>query len=73
MITATEFKAKCLQILDQVNQNGEALEITKHGRVVAILTAPSREQPWKVLRGRGRILADAEETAVQESQMDALQ
>lgn len=37
-MTATEVKAKILGLLDQV-ADGEDIEITKHGRVVARLTA----------------------------------
>lgn len=31
-ITATEFKAKCLQLMDTVSQTGEIIRITKHGK-----------------------------------------
>lgn len=34
-MSASEFKAKCLAILDEVNQTGESLVITKHGKPVA--------------------------------------
>lgn len=44
-ITATEFKAKCLQILDQIQLTGEVLQITKHGKVVAELRAPEPKKP----------------------------
>lgn len=37
-MTATEFKAKVLALLDQV-AGGEEIEITKHGRTVARLVA----------------------------------
>ncbi|HEY6538031.1 MAG TPA: type II toxin-antitoxin system prevent-host-death family antitoxin [Candidatus Dormibacteraeota bacterium] len=37
-MTATEFKAKALAVLDQVG-GGEEIEITKHGRTVARLIA----------------------------------
>jgi prevent-host-death family protein len=36
-ITATQFKARCLALLDQVAADGETLQITKHGRPVAEL------------------------------------
>ena len=40
-ISATEFKATCLDLLDRLNQGEwERVEVTKRGRVVAILTAP---------------------------------
>ncbi len=42
-INATKFKARCLELLDQVNQgNVEELEITKRGQVVARLCPPHR-------------------------------
>ncbi|MDR3692352.1 MAG: type II toxin-antitoxin system prevent-host-death family antitoxin [Fimbriimonas sp.] len=50
-ITATEFKAKCLQILDQVNRTGEVVTITKRGQVVAELRAPYEAKP--VRKGPG--------------------
>ena len=36
-IGASAFKARCLQILDQVSENGSEVTITKHGRPVAKL------------------------------------
>lgn len=36
-IGAAEFKARCLQIMDQVNETGAEVTITKHGRPVAKL------------------------------------
>jgi prevent-host-death family protein len=41
-ITATQFKAKCLRLLDQVAETGETLVITKHGRPVARVEPPLR-------------------------------
>ena len=59
-ITAAEFKTKCLQLLDEVAESGEAVVITKHGRPVSRL-APYREQPRSLFgidRGRIEILGD---------------
>ena len=52
-VSATEFKAKCLAIIDRVNATGESVTITKRGRVVAKLVAERdvTERPWLVLRG----------------------
>ena len=36
-IQAREFKAKCLKLMDQVQQTREEIVITKHGRPVARL------------------------------------
>ena len=51
-IKASEFKAKCLKIMDEVAESGEEIIITKHGRPVSRLT-PYREKP-KSLFGRGK-------------------
>lgn len=59
-ITATEFKAKCLEILDRLGAHEiEKLTITKRGKPVAMLVAPeSREQAVRNLSGfmRGSVL-----------------
>lgn len=36
-IKASEFKAKCLRFMDEVNQTGEEIVITKNGKPVSIL------------------------------------
>lgn len=42
-IKASEFKAKCLQLMDEVAETGDTLVITKHGQPVAQLShVPSR-------------------------------
>jgi prevent-host-death family protein len=40
-VSASEFKAKCLAMLDEVAATGERIVITKHGRPVAQVTAAS--------------------------------
>jgi prevent-host-death family protein len=40
-ISASEFKARCLAMLDEVAATGEEIVITKHGRPVAQLSAAS--------------------------------
>ena len=41
-ITATQFKARCLRLLDEVAETGETLVVTKHGRPVARVQPPLR-------------------------------
>lgn len=43
-IEASEFEAKCLNLVDEVVENGGAIVITRHGKPVAKLTAFS-ERP----------------------------
>jgi prevent-host-death family protein len=56
----SDFKAKCLGILDQVASNGDVLIITKHGRPIAKVTPitnplKSTRDRWK---GIGKIKGD---------------
>jgi len=57
-ISATQFKAHCLALMDQVAQTGQALVVTKHKRdvvrIVPAKTAPS-------LRGSVRSLVSDDE------------
>ena len=43
-IKASEFKARCLQLMDGVAETGEEIVITRRGRPVSRLV-PCREQP----------------------------
>jgi len=43
-VKASEFKAKCLHFMDEVNQTGEEIVITKNGKPVSILK-PYRTPP----------------------------
>ena len=43
-IKASEFKAKCLHLMDEVNQTGQEIVITKNGVPVSILK-PYRKPP----------------------------
>lgn len=72
VISATEFKAKCLRLLDEVQRTGEDLVISKRGRPVARLVAAKAPQPWLALRGKGIFKGDPFGPAVRESEIDAL-
>jgi prevent-host-death family protein len=39
-ITATQFKARCLRLLDEVADTGQPLVVTKRGRPVARIEPP---------------------------------
>ena len=43
-IKASEFKAKCLKLMDEVAESGEEIIITKNGRPVAKLTPYSKRK-----------------------------
>ena len=60
---ASEFKAKCLRLMDEVAETGEEIVITKNGRPVSKLT-PVRKRPKTLFgmdRGRMEILGDLDE------------
>jgi len=46
VVGATEFKAKCLALLDEIERHGGNITITKRGRPVAVL-GPVKRKPWK--------------------------
>ena len=59
-IKASEFKARCLKLMDEVAESGESILITKNGKPVAKLT-PHRERlkaPFGRDRGRIKVLGD---------------
>lgn len=57
----SEFKAKCIAVLREAQQTGEAILVTRRGqplaRIEPIRQAPS-ERPLGVLRGRMKIHGD---------------
>ena len=60
-MNAAEFKAKCLALLDHVNDTREVITILKRGRPVAQLTPPllpEQGYPQDDLRGSVEILGD---------------
>ncbi|MBW8874006.1 MAG: type II toxin-antitoxin system Phd/YefM family antitoxin [Acidobacteria bacterium] len=60
-IRASEFKAKCLAILDEVERTGETVVILKRGRPVARLVPPilgQEKYPQRSLGGTVEILGD---------------
>jgi prevent-host-death family protein len=50
IISVTDFKAKCLNLIDQVHKDGEPVIITKHGKVVAKLVAENPIRPIEEVR-----------------------
>ncbi len=73
-VAASEFKAKCLALIDRVRDRGEPITITKRGRVVARLVpaADEDDRPWLRLRGTARWIGDPFAPAVDESEIESL-
>ena len=73
-ITATEFKAKSLALIDRVHESGEPIVITKRGRIVARLIADGDEEakPWLRVRQCAQWMGDPLKPAIDESEVEAL-
>ena len=59
-IAAGSFKAKCLAIMDEVQNKRQAVVITKHGKPVAKLVPIDAEPDdiYNFLAGKGKITGD---------------
>ncbi|MEO8615042.1 MAG: type II toxin-antitoxin system Phd/YefM family antitoxin [Luteolibacter sp.] len=71
-ISATEFKAKCLQLLDEVQRSGEELVISKRGKPVARVVAEKESKPWLALRGTGHFKGDPFAPSLEETEIEVL-
>ena len=71
-ISATEFKAKCLQLIDIVQSTGEELVISKRGKPVARVIAEKEAKPWLALRGKGKFTGDPFAPVVEKDAIEAL-
>jgi len=50
IVSATEFKAKCLALLDEIGDQGGSITVTKRGRPVATVS-PARKRARKSSEG----------------------
>lgn len=57
---ASEFKAKCLEVMDTVARTGDSVVLTKRGKPVAKLCpiTPPRPSIYGFMKGRIEILGD---------------
>ena len=74
-IRASDFKARCLAILDQVRETGERIVILKRGQPVAELGPVTRDRaayPQAELKGTVTVVGDIVAPAVPEEHWEAL-
>lgn len=74
-INASDFKARCLDILDRVHETGERVVILKGGRPVAELSRVVSEEnryPQSELEGTVIIAGDVVEPVFPEEQWNSL-
>ena len=74
-IAISEFKAKCLAILDQVQKTKQPIRITRRGRPIAEVSAPkpTDNRDWiGSMKGKSKILGDIISPASDESDWEVL-
>ncbi len=75
-ISVTDFKTHCLDVIRQVESAGAAVDIVRRGKIVARLVpsvvAMQGTPAWLRLRGRGVLLAAAEESVLNDQDFNAI-
>ena len=75
-VSAAEFKAKCLRIIQEMQDTGEAVTVTRRGKPVAIMSLPPSIEPTQSFIGslRGTVVKydDPFEPAVPATDFSAL-
>ena len=73
-IPAGEFKNRCLALMDEVNETGTEIVITKRGRPVSRLVPAARSTPemWGRYREQVRITGDVVSPAVPAGDWEAV-
>ena len=76
VVSVSELKAHCLDVIRQVERAGTAVDLVRRGKVVARLvpSAPAaRGTPaWLRLRGRGALAAAPEESVLDAADFEAM-
>ena len=75
-VAISEFKAKCLALLERVRKTKKPIRVTRHGKPVAEVVPPSPAQDrlaWMgSMKGRMEILGDIISPAADEDEWEVL-
>jgi prevent-host-death family protein len=73
-VAISEFKAKCLALIDQVEKTKQPLRITRRGKVVAEVgpAKPTGDRSWIGSMKEMKILGDIISPATDEDEWEAL-
>ncbi len=61
IVKASEFKAKCLALLDEVERTGDVLVVTKRGKAIVEVRPhrpATRQSPFGIWKGKVEIVGD---------------
>ncbi len=74
-ITVSEFKAKCLSVLDEISKTKKPVLITRHGKAIAEVGPPSPEREGRrivgAMVGTGKILGNIMEPVIDLNEFEA--
>jgi len=74
-VAISEFKAKCLALLDEVQKTKQTIRVTRRGRPIAEVGPPSpaKRRDWiGSMEGKSKILGDIISPASEESDWEVL-
>ncbi|HEX3069999.1 MAG TPA: type II toxin-antitoxin system prevent-host-death family antitoxin [Thermoanaerobaculia bacterium] len=76
-VSVTELKARCLEIIREVERDQKVVEIVRRGEVVARLLPAGADshantKPWERLRGTGELLGPPEQSVLEQRDFEAL-
>lgn len=75
-VSISEFKARCLALLEQVNKTKKPLRVTRHGKPIAEVVPPTtvadRAALMGSMRGKIEILGDIVSPAADEDEWEDL-
>ncbi|MGA3096168.1 MAG: type II toxin-antitoxin system prevent-host-death family antitoxin [Bryobacteraceae bacterium] len=71
VVSATEFKAKCLALLDEIDHQGGTITVTKRGRPMAMVGPVRKRRLWKSSEGiwAGKVHISEEELTAAKSEL----
>ncbi len=73
-VTASQFKDRCLSLIDEVNETGEEIVITRHGKPVARLIPAKKPVPemWGRYREQVHIVGDIMSSGAPDQEWEAI-
>ena len=70
-ISVSNLKARLLEIVREVEQEGTVVDIERHGKIVAriipVTAASATVRPWEALHGSGTLISAPEESVLGEA------